>query len=270
LQTSGAHEVDLPSASTREPRSSEQRPKGFTHAALLQTNPGAQPSALVHVVAHEAPSLPHANGEQVVVAAAPHAPLPSQVPALVDAPSAHFATRQLVSGPASATQLLPSLPSQLVDSHGCSLLLVQPMRLPWGSPLTETHLPRLPATSHAWHWPSQLDSQQTPSTHAPEPHCPSLVQVVPLTTLHSPLCAASAHDLPSPHEATPQQTASVQNSEPLHGVVALQACPRPGAGRHAVPLQTKPAAQSVLVAQVVLHALPLHANAPHVFGTSPQ
>ena len=40
-----------------------------------------------------------------------------------------------------------------------------------------------PARSHAWHDPPQAESQQTPSTHDPDVHCPALVHLLPLPTL---------------------------------------------------------------------------------------
>jgi hypothetical protein len=38
------------------------------------------------------------------------------------------------------------------------------VRVPWGAPVTGEQVPVWPATSHAWHSPSQAMSQQTLST----------------------------------------------------------------------------------------------------------
>jgi hypothetical protein len=47
----------------------------------------------------------------------------------------------------------------------------QALRNPCGAPeVTVVHVPTLPATSHACHWPLQALSQQTPSTQEPEAH----------------------------------------------------------------------------------------------------
>jgi hypothetical protein len=48
------------------------------------------------------------------------------------------------------------------------------VRAPCGWPDgTCVHVPTWPATSHAWHWPSQPVSQHTPSTQKPERHSPA-------------------------------------------------------------------------------------------------
>ena len=56
-------------------------------------------------------------------------------------------------------------------------------RAPWGAPVDGLHVPTWPATSHAWHWPVQVVSQQTPSTTIPDAHWFAPVAAVPLTYL---------------------------------------------------------------------------------------
>jgi hypothetical protein len=56
------------------------------------------------------------------------------------------------------------MPPQAVPS------VAQACRAPWGAPITATQAPLLPATSQAWHCPSQAWSQQTPSAQEAEPH----------------------------------------------------------------------------------------------------
>jgi hypothetical protein len=36
--------------------------------------------------------------------------------------------------------------------------------------MTVVHVPRLPGSAHAWHWPLQGESQHTPSTQKPLVH----------------------------------------------------------------------------------------------------
>ena len=56
----------------------------------------------------------------------------------------------------------------------------QAVRLPWGaSPdVSVVQVPSLPFTSHAWHWPLQALSQQTPSVQWPLTHWLSVVQAL--------------------------------------------------------------------------------------------
>jgi hypothetical protein len=75
--------------------------------------------------------------------------------------------RQLVSPP-GYEQALPWVPSQVPPQAEPSEL--QEARPPTGSPATGEQVPPLPATLHAWHWPSHEVSQQRPSTQKPLPH----------------------------------------------------------------------------------------------------
>jgi hypothetical protein len=69
---------------------------------------------------------------------------------------------------------------------------------------------------------------------------------------------AIEHAWQRPLHAVAQQTPSTQKPEE-HWLDVEQGPPLPEATPHTPPLQVYPAAQSALVAQVVLHALPLHA-----------
>ena len=107
---------------------------------------------------------PHRYGLHCVVEGAGHEP-PLQLAAAVAVPLLQDAPRHCEVGNAQAAVLLPSqLPPQALPS------LVQEVRAPCGAPLTATHCPTLPATSHAWHCPLQAWLQQTPSAQEPFTH----------------------------------------------------------------------------------------------------
>ena len=80
------------------------------------------------------------------------------------------------------------LPSQLPPQEEPSL--AQAERAPCGAPLTAVHLPTLPATSQAWHWPPQAELQQTPSTQLPLVHWSDAPQAAPLASVGTQACAA--------------------------------------------------------------------------------
>jgi hypothetical protein len=69
------------------------------------------------------------------------------------------------------------LPPQIVPSveHAC--------REPWGAPTIGRHVPSLPDTSHASHWPAQACVQQKPSTQMPDRHSAGVLQVEPFSFL---------------------------------------------------------------------------------------
>ena len=107
---------------------------------------------------------PQTYGLHWVVEGAGHEP-PLQLAATVAVPLLQEAPRHCVVGYPQAAVLLPSqLPPQALPS------LAQAVREPWGAPLTATHWPTLPATSHAWHCPLQARLQQTPSAQEPFTH----------------------------------------------------------------------------------------------------
>ena len=61
-------------------------------------------------------------------------------------------------------------------------------RAPWGAPATDAHVPTLPGTSQAWHWPPQAWSQQTPSVQWAEAHWLEPAQLAPAarSEVHTP------------------------------------------------------------------------------------
>ena len=110
---------------------------------------------------------PHAYGAHVCVWTAGQAPAPAQEAPSVAVPPAHDGPRQEIEslGYVQAAGWAPSqLPPQSVPSEA------QAARVPCGAPVAGEHVPTLPATSHASHWPPHARSQQAPSTHAPVAH----------------------------------------------------------------------------------------------------
>ena len=104
-----------------------------------------QSPSLLHEVLQAV--APHRYGLHCVVEGAGHEP-PLQLAAAVAVPLLQEAPRHCAVGYVQLTTLLPSqLPPQALPS------LEQAVRAPCGTPLTATHWPTLPATSHAWHWP---------------------------------------------------------------------------------------------------------------------
>jgi hypothetical protein len=96
-------------------------------------------------------------------------------------------------------------------------------------------LPTEPATSHAWHWPSHIESQHTPSTQNPEAHSSPEVQLVPASFVHVPALLPIAQELPDGHVFAEQQTPSVQERPGEHVEEGVHAWPSgivPGAGPH--------------------------------------
>ncbi len=62
--------------------------------------------------------------------------------------------------------------------HACPAF-TQADRAPCGAPLTPVQVPTAPATSQAWHWPPQAESQHTPSTQFPDEHWFAPAQLIP-------------------------------------------------------------------------------------------
>jgi hypothetical protein len=118
---------------------------------------------------------PHEKGAQVCVWTAGHAPAPSQEAPSVAVPAAQDGPRQETGSPGyvQAAGWVPSqLPPHTVPSEA------QAVRCPCGAPVEGEHVPALPATSHASHWPPQARSQQTPSAQEPAAHSWSAPQVL--------------------------------------------------------------------------------------------
>jgi hypothetical protein len=161
--------------------------------------------------------------------------LPSQCIAAENVLPLHDAAPQLTVAAANPAHDFASFPSQLFAAHGDDPVS-HAVRLPCGAPTTATHVPFEPATSHASHWPSHARSQQRPSTHAPEPHSPAVVQLAPLRLLQVPAFPVAAHVLPASHDEVAQHTPSTQKPV-LHELPSLHAVPRSSILVHALPLQ---------------------------------
>lgn len=181
----------------------------------------------LHVVAAQR-YAPQLEGE-----AAAHEPSPSQNEAGVTLPVVQLAGPQIVEVPGTAPHERRSEP--LHDDWQAPLPVHAVRTVPWTLPMTAEHLPTEPPTSHASHWPLQAESQQTPSTHLPDPHSLSVEHVVPRGLLQVP-SPFELHFNPAPHELLEQQTASTQL--PLvHSVPALQVTPRESLGTQLAALQ---------------------------------
>jgi hypothetical protein len=141
---------------------------------------------------------------------AAHAPAPSQYAMLVRMPEAHDAAAQLVEVPLIEAHLVRSAPSHVAwqtpdPAHA--------VRAPWTAPATATHVPTLPPTSQASHWPEHALSQQTPSTQFPDPHSAFAVHATPRGFEHVPKPLA-LHVSGAAHDATTQQTPSTHLPDP--------------------------------------------------------
>jgi len=77
-------------------------------------------------------------------------------------------------------------------------------RAPCGAPLAGVHAPTCPGTSHASQVPLQARSQQTRSTHAPDPHCPARAQAWPAASLETQTPAEHQYAEPAQSPSTVQ------------------------------------------------------------------
>ena len=102
--------------------------------------------------------------------------MPLQEAAAVCVPAVQLAARQPVPEPGYA-QALVATPSQAPPQALPSE--VQAVREPCGAPVTAVHVPWLPTTSQAWHWPEQALLQQTPSAQIALMHSVLPPQMVP-------------------------------------------------------------------------------------------
>jgi hypothetical protein len=109
-------------------------------------------------------------------------------------------------------------------------------RGPCGAPVIGVHVPTVPVPSHAWHWPEQTESQQTPSTQKLLPHSLLAAHCVPFAFAHVPSLLGWLHEKPVVVHAVLQQSPETQwalwqASSPLHVL------PRPSVGAQWPPLQ---------------------------------
>jgi hypothetical protein len=148
----------------------------------------------------------HRYAPQLEADAVAHAPRPSQNDAGVTLPPVQLAGPQIVEVPGTAPHAVRSEPLH-VAWH--APVPVHAVREPWTLPITAEHLPALPPTSHASHWPVHVVSQHTPSTQCPEPHSESALHVVASGLLHVPSPLA-LHLRPDAHVALEQHTPSTQ------------------------------------------------------------
>ncbi len=158
-------------------------------------------------------------------------------------------------------------PSQRDAHNGSVATVVHGARVPRGAPATLLQVPFVPSTSQAWHCPSQLLSQQTPSTQNPVPQSAWAVHCAPLLFLQVPFAVVSGPAQVSSvaHVAEPQQNPSTHVRPPAH-VGPAQGAPCNPDDTHCFPIEHENSPfppQSALVSHVVLHAEPAHAYAPH-------
>jgi hypothetical protein len=124
------------------------------HCVATHAEPGAHSASAVHRVRH--PCSSHAYGEQSTIGGFAQPPAPSHIALAVNAAPAHVAAAQGVALPfAKPTQRDGSFaPSQASAAHTSAPPSSHFARVPWGRPLTPTHVPTEPATSQASHWPA--------------------------------------------------------------------------------------------------------------------
>lgn len=179
-------------------------------------------SALVaQLVLHAA--APQTKGAQATVGGVRQLPEPSHLPTKLAVPAAQIAAPQLVAlvGAVQATGLLPS---QLVGPQVGSPLFGAQLPCPArGAPATALQVPTLPASLHDWHWPPQLEPQQTPSKQLLEVHCAAAVQACPFASVQLPGCEPL--HVPLGQLEAPQQTPSTQVSPDLHCALAVHGVP---------------------------------------------
>jgi hypothetical protein len=123
---------------------------------------------------------PHTYGEHAAVAAAEQAPAELQ-------PAARVATLLVHEGPLHCVVALGKLQAvvfePLQSPPHTEPSVAQAVRAPCGAPLTAEQTPRSPLTSHAWHCPEQVESQQTPSVQKPLVQAAALAQLRPAACL---------------------------------------------------------------------------------------
>lgn len=120
-------------------------------------------------------------------------------------------------------------------------------RVPRGGPVTAAHVPSLPLTSHASHWPVQFDSQQTRSTQNPDEQSPESSQESPF--------ARRGTQVPASQNVSPMHSASFwQEVAQPPGVQRYGAQDMPAVSLRQVPspLQMRPTT-----------SLPTQLEAPH-------
>lgn len=200
-----------------------------------QTKPDAQCASLSHVLRQPVSSQTYGTHDEPF--GATHAPEPSQRDAPMNSVPEHFGVAHVVAESlAYPTHDFASVLLQVRAAQVSPAPSEHAVRAPCGGPLTAMQRPTRPSTSHASHWPSQRDSQHTPSTQNPLPHSPSAVHFVESFLKQVPSCPVIAQEEPMPQFATPQHTPSVQKPVEQSPAV-VHALPRPSAGAHEPLLQ---------------------------------
>ena len=148
-----------------------------------------QSASFVQLPRHAVPL--HTYSPQSCVWSAGHEPAPSHFAPSVAVPAAHDGARHCVVPPGyvQAARVVPShAPAQSEPSVAHAVFAL------CGVPVTGEHVPTLPATSHASHWPVHAPLQHTPSAQMPEMHELAVVQALPFETfgMQTPLL----HQLP--------------------------------------------------------------------------
>jgi len=136
-----------------------------THVPAEHQAVAAQSESEEHVVLQSV--APQAKWPQLRVTAAAQFPVPAHFVSSVAVPAAHEGARHCVETPgyAHAAAFVPSqAPAHDEPSES------QAVRWPRGAPVTDLHVPALPVSAHASHWPLQALSQQTPSVQKPLAH----------------------------------------------------------------------------------------------------
>jgi hypothetical protein len=163
LQVYGAQSVGCPVAPVMVCWPSHVTPATHLPAVASHRSPAAQSSSLVQRSLHAVPS--HAYGSHFFVTGVGQCPWPSQLAGRVATPAVQLAETQLTDEPTKPSHDARVFPSHCAAEHGS---LAEPVghapRDPCGIPATGVHVPGLPATSHASHWPVHAPSQHTPST----------------------------------------------------------------------------------------------------------
>lgn len=133
---------------------------------------------------------------------------------------------------------MPSVPLQVGPQVEPAPAPLHATRAPWGEPVTALQVPTEPVTSHAWHWPLQPVSQQSPSTQKPEPHSAAEAHATPFGFAHLPSEPATLQRVPPPQTDDPQHTPSTQFPDAHEAAPpAVQMVPLVSLGAHTPPLQ---------------------------------
>jgi hypothetical protein len=192
---------------------------------------------------------PQAYAPQDCVVRAGQVPSPAQLAATVSVPALHDGARHCVEAPGKPQDaaLEPSqLPPQSDPSEAHAA------RLPCGGPeVSVVHVPALPETSHASHWPEQARSQHTPSAHAFEAHCESSEHDVPGDCFGTHWWAVPSQRLPVLQSASTLHVV-------LHAVAPQAYAPQEcvvTAGHEPVPAQLAATVSTPLLHEALRHCV---------------